>query len=62
MMAREEPGRARVAEAQHVVASAVRWTNNIICEVVNNHGRYLTEEQRDALKQASSALSRFQIL
>ena len=55
------PAPERVAEAQYVVANAARWANNILCEVINNHGRYLTEGQRDALKEASAALSRFQL-
>lgn len=52
---------SRVAEAQHVVTCAARWASNIIVEVVNNHGRYISPEQREALKDASAALGRFQL-
>ena len=48
-------------EAQHVVTNAARWANNMVTEVLHNYGRYLSTEQRAALKEATAALSRFQL-
>lgn len=55
------PSPERVAEAQHVVACAARWSSNMLAEAVSNHGRCLSTEQREALKAATMALSRFQL-
>lgn len=47
---------------QEIVAHAVRWATNMLVEVCGNHGGILTEAQRECLKTATSALSRFQSL
>lgn len=39
---------------------AVRWCGNILNELIGNHGRFLTAPQRDALKQATQALTDYQ--
>jgi len=51
----------RVAEAQHVAANGARWASNMIAEINSSHGRYLSVEQRDALKAASAAFLAFQM-
>jgi uncharacterized protein YbgA (DUF1722 family) len=47
------------AERIIVVRSAVRWTTNILVEVMGNHSKYLNEEQRSAIKRAIEALGDF---
>jgi hypothetical protein len=47
---------ARVA----VIRAAVRWSTNMLVEVMGNHGGHLTDSQRDAVKRALEALSEFQ--
>lgn len=47
---------------QEIVAHAVRWASNMLVEVTGNHGSILSEEQRQCLKDAAAALSRFQLL
>lgn len=44
-----------------VVSNGVRWVNNIIVELLNNHARFLNEEERKCLKEACTALSRYDI-
>lgn len=49
-----------ITRAQIVVAEGVRWASNIVVEITSNYGKYLTADQRTALKDASAALARFQ--
>lgn len=47
---------------KEIVAHAVRWGRNMLVEVVGNHAKILTPEQRDCLKEATAALGRFEAL
>jgi hypothetical protein len=42
-----------------VIDNAVRWCNNILVEVMGNHGRVLSDEQRDCIRTATQALGDF---
>lgn len=42
-----------------LVAAGVRWCSNILIELASDHVRVLSEKQREALKDAISALARF---
>lgn len=40
-----------------IVDHAVRWSNNILTEVLGNYGKYLGDRKRRALSNAIAALS-----
>jgi hypothetical protein len=40
-----------------IVEHAIRWSSNILNEVVGNHGRFIPVEAREHLKQATQELS-----
>jgi ABC-type polar amino acid transport system ATPase subunit len=42
-----------------VVEHDVRWASNMLNEVMANHGRILTKEQREALKTAQAGFAEF---
>ena len=42
-----------------IITHAVRWSNNILVEVLSNHGRVLSDEQRDCIRTATRALGDF---
>lgn len=46
--------RAMVVNA--IVKNAVRWSCNILVEVLGNYGQWLSSERRDAIKTAVAAL------
>jgi len=39
-----------------IVQHGLRWANNIICEVLSNHGSMLPREAREAVMEATRAL------
>ena len=41
---------------KEIVLHAVRWATNMLVEVLSNHGAYLYESDRVALKQATLSL------
>lgn len=53
-LAREAPITYR--ERQIIAEHAIRWARNILTEVLSNHGRFLSEHQRDTLRAAVTAL------
>jgi hypothetical protein len=42
---------------REIVEHAVRWSNNILAEVLSNHGPCIGDEARDLLSQAISNLA-----
>jgi hypothetical protein len=42
-----------------VAAHAVRWTSNILTEVLGNYGRIVSRHQRDCLRAAIRALAEY---
>jgi len=56
----EPPGkplpRITDAERKTVVDHAVRWTLNILVEVLGNHGEHMPVARRDAIKAAVRSL------
>jgi len=41
-----------------IVTSGVRWSNNIITELLGNYGKHLPPEAREEIKNATLALGR----
>jgi hypothetical protein len=39
-----------------IAANAVRWSCNVLVEVLGNHGEHLPDEVRDAIKLAVATL------
>jgi hypothetical protein len=50
----------RRAKRYAIIEHAVRWTSNILVEVLGNHGKILNDAKRNALKRATDALADFQ--
>lgn len=48
-----------IGERMAMVDVAVRWSSNILIEVVGNHGRVMSNDQRSALKRAVAALAEY---
>lgn len=46
---------------REIVAHAVRWANNMLVEVIHNHGGVLSMDERNALADATRALNEFQM-
>lgn len=44
-----------------IVESALRWTNNIVVEVLNTHGSVLSNEERIGLRNVSKILTTLNI-
>ncbi len=42
---------------QEIVRHAIRWTNNVLVEVLSNHGAFVPPRVREAMHEATSALS-----
>lgn len=40
---------------KEIVLAALRWANNMVVEVLSNHGRILPDEARDKIMEINSA-------
>ncbi len=50
-------GTVKNADRELVVDHAIRWTSNILTEVLGNHARFIRPSTRERLRDAVNALS-----
>lgn len=53
---RKEERILRRKEAEILIANAVRWSNNILVEVLGQHGEFVSDEVRDGLHNVTRLL------